>query len=143
LQLVDGKKSLNIEIKRPGFAYEGIEQAVVDLVRKYNIEDRVYITSFNHESIRFVSKLAPDLKRGPIIYGNPAMLELLLKEIGGNVVSMNYFYLTESFTKPLLDKGIDIIAWTIDDPKWMVQTALLDDRIAICTNHPDRWFKYC
>jgi glycerophosphoryl diester phosphodiesterase len=139
-QLVMGKKRLNIEIKRPGLAYEGIEQAVVNLVRKYGMENQVWITSFNHESIREMAKIGSDLKHGPIIYGLPIMLDNILEETCANVLSMNYFYLTKPMVTPLLDRGIDIIAWTIDDPQWMAQTASIDERIAICTNHPDRWF---
>ncbi|UOF90941.1 glycerophosphodiester phosphodiesterase [Fodinisporobacter ferrooxydans] len=138
-QLVKGNKRLNIEIKRAGDRSSGIEQTIADLVRAYNMESSVIVTSFNHESIRNLLTIAPEIKRGLIIYGMPILLQELLKDTGAAVLSMCYPYLTESFVRPLLDQDLDIIAWTIDQPEHMQQIAKLDERIGICTNHPERW----
>ncbi|WP_018130285.1 glycerophosphodiester phosphodiesterase [Effusibacillus pohliae] len=140
LQMVKGKKKLNIEIKRAGGIYHGIEERVVALVHKYEMQSSVIITSFNHETIRELSRLAPDLKRGLIIYGLPVLVNEQLEATGATILSMCYPYLTKEFVYPLLDRGIECIAWTIDNPEHMQQVAMIDDRIAICTNNPDRWF---
>jgi glycerophosphoryl diester phosphodiesterase len=140
LQLVQGKKRLNVELKCPGGGHVEIAQRIVELVRKYAIEPSILITSFNHETIKEISRLAPDLKRGLIIYGMPVLLDEQIEATGATALSMCYPYLTKDFVRPYLDRGMEMIAWTVDHPEHMRQVASLDERIAICTNHPDRWF---
>jgi len=139
IQLTKGQIGLNIELKRAGDWYPEIEEKVVSLIRKYNIEKHVSLISFNHQTVKTLSSLAPDIKTGLLIYGVPILIEEQLKETGAQILSMNYPYLTRPFIQPLLDREIEFIAWTIDDPEHMKQIAKLDERISINTNHPDRW----
>jgi glycerophosphoryl diester phosphodiesterase len=140
LQLVQGKKKLNVELKCPGGTHVEIAERIVHLVRKYAAETSVLITSFNHEAIKEVSRLAPEVKRGLIIYGMPVLLDEQIEETGATALSMCYPYLTEDFVRPFLKRGMEMIAWTVDHPGHMRQVASFDERIGICTNHPDRWF---
>lgn len=57
----------NIEIKSGVYYYEGLEQKTLDLVRKYGLEDRVVVSSFNHLSIVLMKKLAPEIKVGALV----------------------------------------------------------------------------
>jgi glycerophosphoryl diester phosphodiesterase len=140
LQETEGKAQLNLEIKRGGDWYPDIEKKVAELIHKYDSESDIVITSFNHETIHTFAKVAPAIKTGLLIYGYPVLLEELLAYTGASALSMGYDYLTESLVRTSFDRGIDIIAWTIDEPQDMKNIASLDERIAICTNHPDRWF---
>ncbi len=54
----------NIELKTGVFEYEGIEEAVADFVRKFNLSEKVIISSFNHFSIMRMRKAAPEMKCG-------------------------------------------------------------------------------
>ena len=54
----------NIELKTGVFEYEGIEESVAECVRKYNLSDKVIISSFNHFSIMRMRKAAPEMKCG-------------------------------------------------------------------------------
>ncbi len=54
----------NIELKTGVFEYEGIEEAVAECVRKYDLSDKVIISSFNHFSVMRMRKAAPELKCG-------------------------------------------------------------------------------
>lgn len=54
----------NIELKTGINQYLGIEEKVLKLIREYNLEKRVIISSFNHFSVMRMKKLAPDLKYG-------------------------------------------------------------------------------
>ena len=132
-------KKLNLEIKRGGDFYQGIEKKVVSLIQRYRLENSILITSFNHETIHTFSQVGPDITRGLLIYGVPVLTHELLQYTGSTLLSMSYPYLTSTFIKPLLNQGIQCIAWTVDDPHHMKQIASLDSRIAICTNHPERF----
>ncbi len=54
----------NIELKNGIFAYEGIEEKVYELIKKYQLDEKCIISSFNHESIFRMKKIAPHLKYG-------------------------------------------------------------------------------
>ncbi|WCK54904.1 glycerophosphodiester phosphodiesterase family protein [Aneurinibacillus sp. Ricciae_BoGa-3] len=134
-----GKAKLNLEIKRAGDWYPAIENKVVELVQRYDMESDIVITSFNHETMRTFTQIAPAIKTGLLIYGYPVLLEELLAYTGASALSMGYDYLTENLVRSSFERGLDIIAWTVDEPQDMKRIASLDERIAICTNHPDRW----
>lgn len=140
LEMNNNRKLLNIELKRAGDLSPQLEQRVVHLLRQYTSENRVIMTSFNHEAIRQVSQLAPEIPRGLIIYGMPVLVEEQLAATRATLLSMCYPYLTRPFVQSLLDKGIQFMCWTVDDPEHMRLVAQLDERVSICTNHPDRWY---
>jgi glycerophosphoryl diester phosphodiesterase len=132
-------KKLNLEIKKGGNFYPGIEKKVASLIKQYGLEKSIVITSFNHESIRLFSRIAPDIQRGLLIYGVPVLTHKLLRYTRSTLLSMCYPYLTPEFIKPWLNKGVQCMAWTIDDPRHMQQILSIDARIMICTNHPERF----
>ena len=54
----------NIELKTGINEYLGIEEKVYQLIKKYKLEKKVIISSFNHFSILRMKKIAPELKCG-------------------------------------------------------------------------------
>ncbi len=139
LQEVKGKRRLNIELKKGGGMYPGLEQQVLGLVRKYGVENEAVITSFNHEAIRTVSRLAAgEVKTGLIVYGMPALLREQLQHAGASYLSMAYPYLTAQFIEGMIGDGYSLIAWTVDDPQHIEQVMKLHPELQITTNHPDR-----
>jgi glycerophosphoryl diester phosphodiesterase len=138
LQAVRGKCKLNIELKKPGDTYQGLEEKVAELVYRYEMEEDVMITSFNHEAIQTVKSLGTDIRTGLIIYGLPTMIREQLRETGATILSMAYHYLTPDFVSRMIGDGITMVAWTIDDPLHIKQAMRLHPELQIVTNHPDR-----
>ncbi|BFH61525.1 glycerophosphodiester phosphodiesterase [Paenibacillus azoreducens] len=58
---------INIELKNGTVMYEGLEEKVIELVRAYHMSERVIISSFNHYSLSYCKKLAPEIRTG-ILY---------------------------------------------------------------------------
>lgn len=54
----------NIELKTNIYEYEGLLEKVHGIIRQYQYEDRVIISSFNHYSVVKMMKIAPELKYG-------------------------------------------------------------------------------
>lgn len=68
LELIkDTDTILNIELKNGYVQYVDLEQKVIDLVRSYEMTDRVIISSFNHYSLQLCKQLAPEIRTG-ILY---------------------------------------------------------------------------
>lgn len=138
LQAVKGKSRLNIEIKRPGKAYEGMEKKVIELIHHYEMQNDVIITSFHHETIRAIKQMQTQIPTGLIIYGMPTLIKEQLRETGATILSMAYPYLTQEFVTEMIAEGITMLAWTIDDPQHIEQVMKLHPQLQIATNHPDR-----
>ena len=104
----------NIELKTGVFEYEGIEEAVLNCVRKYNLSDKVIISSFNHYSILRMRKLAPELKCG-------LLTDCWLINAGKYVHDLDvpcyhpaFRNLTPEITKEIKQYGLEINTWTVN-----------------------------
>lgn len=58
---------INIELKSDVYAYEGLEEKVIALIGQYGFEERVIISSFNHEAIRKIKQLQPKLVTAALV----------------------------------------------------------------------------
>ena len=54
--------TINIEIKNNKVRYKGIEEDIINLVKKHNMEERVLISSFNYRSLKRIFRLDPTIK---------------------------------------------------------------------------------
>ncbi|MDZ7548216.1 glycerophosphodiester phosphodiesterase family protein, partial [Clostridium perfringens] len=70
LSLVKGQDiTLNIELKTDEIHYKGIESNVISLINKYELNQKVILSSFNHDSIRKAQNLDGRIKTA-ILYDN-------------------------------------------------------------------------
>lgn len=138
LEAAKGKCKLNLELKKAGKLYPGLEQKVLDLICHFGMESEICLTSFNHEVIKNVRELNSSIPTGLIIYGYPLMIREQLKIAGASILSMSYAYLTRSFVNEMIESGYTVIAWTVDDPKMIRRVMDFHPDIQICTNYPDR-----
>lgn len=74
------KLVMNVEFKTDKFNYEGIEQKVIELIRQFNLENRVILSSFNHHSIDISKQLAPEIERALLFNKLPKDIEKILAE---------------------------------------------------------------
>ncbi|ASB88519.1 glycerophosphodiester phosphodiesterase [Bacillus sonorensis] len=59
---VKGSFLINVELKNSIVRYEGMEEKVMALISEYKLEDRIIISSFNHESLAYCRRLNPDIE---------------------------------------------------------------------------------
>lgn len=64
-------KLMNVELKTGIIFYEGIEEKTAELAKKMGLAKRILYSSFNHESVMKIKKLAPDSKTA-FLFGNLA-----------------------------------------------------------------------
>lgn len=138
LQLCKGTKLINIELKQIGDRHQGLEEQVIQLVLAYQMEEQVVITSFDHYSVQKVKQLAPHLKAGPILCGNPLLLEEQLQAMNADFLSIDYEFVTPKLIEAMRQRNRDIMAWTVDESEVMQDLMKLSNEIWLCTNHPDR-----
>ncbi|BDG80611.1 hypothetical protein BSF_23400 [Bacillus subtilis] len=54
---------INIELKNSVIRYEGMEEKVLEAVKRFKIEERTILSAFNHESLALCGRLAPHIER--------------------------------------------------------------------------------
>ena len=113
----------NIELKTGVFEYEGIEEAVDRLIRKYGLQERVIISSFNHFSVKRMQAIDPELKYG-------FLSETWIINAGAYVASQHvqcyhpiFNNLTWDVVRELKQYGIELNPYTITEEKDVVDLA--------------------
>ncbi|MCF0261705.1 MAG: glycerophosphodiester phosphodiesterase [Sphaerochaetaceae bacterium] len=127
----------NIEIKTNLFYYPNIEEIVVDFVKRYDLVEKVIISSFNWVSVLRTKNLMPELECG-------LLQETYLQQNAGLLAKsckVEYFHpdirlMNDFIVKDCKDNGIGINSWTINTEE-QFKTALKWNFRAAITNYPD------
>jgi len=107
----------NIELKNNKIPYEGLEEKVLEMVRSRGLSDRVIFSSFNHESVNKMKKLAPDILCGYICSGklDGEALATSMRETGVEFIHPHIKSLDEDFMNAVRENSISIIVFTVND----------------------------
>lgn len=126
----------NIELKTGINEYIGIEKKVLDLIKKYNLSEKVIISSFNHYSILRMKKLAPELKYGLLSETWIINAGKYTKDLGVECYHPHFANMTEEIVKEIKSYGIEINTFTVNKEKQIYD--MLDKGIDIIIgNFPD------
>ncbi len=136
LEIIDGKKDLFIEIKKGGNMYPNIEKKLTHILNNYKHKDKIWVESFNHETVKEMSILDKELKTGLLIYGKPIMLLEQVKLTESKFVSINHYYITQNMVQELEDSNISLVAWTLNNLKDIEGITNLSEKIYITTDYP-------
>lgn len=131
---------MNIEIKTDKLAYEGIEQKIIDLIRKYRMEDRVILSSFNHQSIEKVKMLAPELERALLFEGLPENFEEILHDKKESGFHPDKNSLTPAISEKAKKLGYKIRPWVANNKADIIRLAEMDVDV-IMTDFPEKAIK--
>lgn len=115
--LKDYPIKVNIEIKNGPVIQEHIEREMLRLVYKYDFNDRVWVSSFDHLSLKKVAELDPNMKIGLIFHLNLINLFDYINNSGIQPYSLhpNHFYITEEMVKEAHERNYKVYAYTVDD----------------------------
>lgn len=129
--------TVNIELKTGINFYDGIEDSVLRLVDKLQMQEQVIYSSFNHYSIMKVKELCPDAHVGFLYCDGTLHMAEYAKEnkaeaLHPSIHNTQYIDLIPNCK----EMGIDLHVWTVNDRKDMERMARLGVD-AIITNYPD------
>jgi glycerophosphoryl diester phosphodiesterase len=111
-------KVLNLELKSEGFRTDGLERDTIRLVKKYGLEDRVMVSSFNPVSLLRVRMLDPSIRTG-LLYSPDMPRFLRTGWLAGwlHVDALHPYF--EQITPEMLSKaqkrGLMVNTWTVND----------------------------
>lgn len=138
---------INIEIKKDNWDEtlqdDSIERQIIQAIDKYNLVDKIIISSFRWGYIERIHKLAPHIKTALLHYKSTATLNpaKLKKKYG--IVSFNpqEIELNKKFVIKCHDVGLKVLPFTINTYTEMEQYILMGVD-GMFTNHPNRLFRF-
>lgn len=137
-QLVAQRDFLSIvELKTAFNEYPGIEEKVVDLVRAYDLAERVIISSFNHYSLLRSKAIAPALPHAILYECRIAEPQRYAKELGMQYLHPYYQFLNDEELQKYESAGIRTNPWTVDAEADMQYLLGQKNVFAIMSNKPD------
>lgn len=129
---------LNMELKNYAVFYEGLEQRVIDEICKRQMQEQVFVSSFNHISMQHFKTLCPDIKTG-LLYDKP-LLDMDRYIERSNADHMHPKYLLLQYQPELValyhSRGMGVNTWTVNDAETM-RDMLRRGVDAIISNEPD------
>ncbi|MEK5205878.1 glycerophosphodiester phosphodiesterase [Psychrobacillus sp. FSL H8-0510] len=137
----DTPHHLNIELKSDVFPYEGMEQAVLQMLKDYRLEARVVISSFNHEMVRNVKQLAPPIETAVLFMEVMIEPHKYADVVGADALHAFFPTVLRKMGAEAIGSGKKVRVFTVNDEKY----ADLLKRIgvdAIFTDYPEKMWKY-
>lgn len=144
-KLKPGEIWYNIEIKRrkewDNFYHPPAAlfvQLVIDEIQKYDLQNRIIIQSFDHESLIYVKKNYPAIKTAILVEDLRAPRQHL--EILGftpDIYSPNYKLIDQGVVAELKLLGMNVVPWTVNDVE-AAQKLISYNVDGIISDYPDR-----
>ena len=134
-----GKKCYtNLELKKSVFDFNyNLEKKTIQLVKKYELENRVFFSSFNLFSLLRLKKIAPDCARGLLISSmvfHETFANFIRKIIQPHSVHIHAKILNKTKIKKWKNRGYYLVTWGENSPKklqsffeWGIDLAIIDD----------------
>lgn len=127
---------LNIEIKNDKIKYENIEQIIINLVRKYKMEERVILSSFNHCSLVICKEIAPEIDTAILYVENMFQPWKYAKLIGASAIHPDYKVSSGALIDESQKNDIAVRPWTVNAPQTMGKF-FKEDCAGIITDDPE------
>ena len=112
-----------IELKNNVFPYNGMEEKIIEKIRRRKMEGRVLLSSTNHFSVLKCKKLAPDMNCGFIVQDWMIDAGAYSKKHAMDSVHTEFHSLTDGAMAEIRSHGVEIHTWTVNDPACMKQLA--------------------
>ncbi len=133
----DTGMTVNLELKNTLVPYEGMEQEVLDLIDRYQLRDRIIISSFSFESVTLMKRLAPDLDAG-FLYQKfrPSYVK---KTQAAGLDAIHPLFINQlclRMTWQARKRGLKVRVWTVNHPLF-IKNALWRKVDTIMTDEPE------
>ncbi|ALC90002.1 hypothetical protein AM500_09595 [Bacillus sp. FJAT-18017] len=135
--LKDTNLNCNIEFKNGIFPYASMEEKSISLVRKYGLEKRVILSSFNHYSVVQCLRIDPEIETAPLFAELVYKPWVYAKALGAKGIHPKYIYASDDIIRESVSNGVAVRPYTVNREKDMERlykagcTALITDNPAL------------
>ncbi len=134
--------SLYLEMKGEPVT-ESLVARVAELIQEHQTCDKVVVESFDHDALRLLKQLAPDIRTAALFESRmrrPA--NLFTQRIfaaataaRADEIALHHTLVTDGLVQAARDLGFEVVVWTVDDPKWIARSRDIGIK-ALITNNP-------
>jgi glycerophosphoryl diester phosphodiesterase len=104
----------NIELKNGVIPYDKMEEKIIELVRMYGMSDRIIFSSFNHYSIVYCYRLAPEIETAPLYSEGLYLPWIYAKSICSKGIHPKFASVTDTIIKSSMENGISVRPYTVN-----------------------------
>jgi len=140
LQITKDFSLINIEIKKGYNINQGIEKKVIEEVKKYDLEEKIIISSYNHESLVITKNINSNLKIAPLFFAKPYQVVQYLKNLNTQYIHPYYLMVNQELVDELHKNDIKLNVYTVDHLKDIKLMAYYGVD-GIITNHTENALK--
>ena len=116
IELARGRVGLVIETKQNPIPYPGLEEKLIDTLRRQQMLDQVTVISFHHGCIRRLKEIAPEIDAGIVDASRPIDPVGMMRAARADLFSSYYGTLEPSMVEEIRAAGGAVGVWTVDDP---------------------------
>lgn len=132
LELVrDSDLNIYLELKDIG-AVEGFEEAVLDVVREYDMQDRCLMASFQYEYLKHFKELDEGIQ---VLFNTSSGSLTLPEEFPADYYGVNAGAITGDLVEAIHSSGGQVYTWTVNTPIQMFTVSAMGVD-GIVTNNP-------
>ncbi|GBD10437.1 Glycerophosphodiester phosphodiesterase [bacterium HR23] len=138
LAWAQGRIYLKIELKTLPMRYLGIEEKVLALLKKWDMEEQVEVFSFDHPCVRRFKALAPHIPVGVCYTGDVGDHVALARYASAEVLHPQWMGISQEVVEKAHSAGLWVDAWTVNDPQvaktladWGVDFLKTDDPVRV------------
>ena len=140
LHLVAGNRAfVNVEIKTDSLKGDGLEEKLAALIRRYDLGERLLISSFNPFALWRMRRLAPDLPLA-LLYAEDLRVHLRNRWFAflsrPDALNPSFRMATQEHVRWGKSRGYRLYVWTVDEESEMRRLIALGVD-GIITNQPD------
>lgn len=132
---------INIELKSNIFVYAGLEELVLQEVEKFGLKDRVIISSFDHEAIKRMGELDPDIEIAPLFSHSIFNIVPYCSTIPADALHVSYYAVMRRPVLEAIQAGMPVRVYTINKTEQaeILQNLGVD---GFFTDHPEEMMKF-
>ncbi|KIL42772.1 glycerophosphodiester phosphodiesterase [Jeotgalibacillus alimentarius] len=108
---------LNIELKTDREPYPGIEQVVIDAVRRHELADRVVLSSFNLETLRRVRDISSSVSIAVLVWDNIDGIVKCARHLGADAIHARPGFMHTAESLRAEAAGLPIRLYTVNEPE--------------------------
>ncbi|KIL44325.1 glycerophosphodiester phosphodiesterase [Jeotgalibacillus soli] len=127
----------NIELKNNKVPYKGMEEKVLQKIAQYRLDERMILSSFNHQSVSELNNLAPNMEKAPL-YSKKGINPLLLAQsVGATSVHANFRAISYEQMKQCQQASVAVRLYTLNRSN-ALQRWMESGVDAIITDYPEK-----
>ena len=141
---------LYVEMKCNPAERASLAAAVANGIEEFSLANRVVVESFDLDAIAEVKKVDPGVRTAALfepIISRPIstirrlkMVEAALA-VGADEIALHHTLASPRIIERAKREGLEIVVWTVDDPRWVPRARTLGVK-ALIANNPGRMVQY-